>query len=38
MNVDELMTHNVKGENCSTAKRYLNLINEYSNHSSNILP
>ena len=38
MNVVELMINNVKDEIHSTVKRYLNLINEYSNCSSHVLP
>jgi hypothetical protein len=38
MNVGELVTNDVKDEIRSTAKRYLNLINEYSNCSSDLLP
>jgi hypothetical protein len=38
MNVVELVTNDVKDEIRSTAKRYLNLINEYSNCSNDILP
>ncbi|CAF4503456.1 unnamed protein product [Rotaria socialis] len=38
MNVIELATNNVKDEIFSTAKRYINLINEYYIRSKDILP
>ena len=38
MNVSELVVNDVKEEICSTAKRYLNLINEYSGCSYTVLP
>ncbi|CAF1556452.1 unnamed protein product [Adineta steineri] len=37
-NVIELVKNNVKDEIYSTVKRYLNLINEYTNCSSDLLP
>jgi hypothetical protein len=38
MNVIELVCNNIKDEIYSTAKRYINLINEYSECSDTILP
>jgi hypothetical protein len=38
LNVIELAINNVKNEIYSTAKRYINLINEYSNCSNTLLP
>ncbi|CAF1153017.1 unnamed protein product [Rotaria sordida] len=38
MNVIELVINDIKDGICSTAKRYINLINEYSICSNDILP
>ena len=38
MNVSELVINDVKNEICSTAQRYLNLINEYADCAHRVLP